>query len=439
MVVPLLVASLALIPDSQPANGALREQAERLIGELVTVGRETTGAHSTAWSTQFMAIDEEPRFTGGILGSTKPVVPAPMRRLVQMGIGSLPALLDHLEDQRPTELDLRVRAGWFSDEYDTRRRDPKRMPTGVNTNLKEDRGVSEYRLKVGDLCYVLVGQIVNRKLQAARYQPSACEVFNSPCRTKALAEAARQDWAGLTPRSHRESLISDLGSWSWERPTEAIKRLLFYYPSIGEKWALKMLCRQYYDFNEMWRFTGDELMTSDSAPQWKRLYGQAESRFGTDAAKLLPCFIYLSNWETPDDHPKQAQDRASKVLKLLFPWFNPYERHLGNAVDLSGQRELVEALQGFSNSKIDAAVHAAFVRALKFRDTHAESSDDAAGRQVLLDRFALACVRRPSCGRSDEIYRRYFERRIQDLEAHQSPASASWREDFRSALRSLGA
>jgi len=37
-----------------------------------------------------------------------------------------------------------------------------------------------YTVKVGDVCYAIIGQIVNRSLMAVRYQPSAGLVINSP-------------------------------------------------------------------------------------------------------------------------------------------------------------------------------------------------------------------------------------------------------------------
>src|SRR5260370_34615705 len=170
--------------------------------------------HSTAWTSGFIAVDEEPRFHGGILVSEKPVVNPAMRDLVRMGIAALPDLLNHLSDSRPTGLTVRSRRFddgqgrigfmgiWHSDEYSSRHREAGRQPAGVNTRDRE-RSIDRYTLRVGDLCYGAIGQIVNRHLSALRYQPTLCPGINSPVETSGLADAVRKDWTGLTAEQHR--------------------------------------------------------------------------------------------------------------------------------------------------------------------------------------------------------------------------------------------
>jgi len=71
-----------------------------------------------------------------------------------------------------------------------------------------------YTVKVGDVCYGLIGQIVNRYLIPVRYQPSGILVVNSPLKMPELIKRVKDDWENVT-----------------------IKRLAFYYPSKFE--ALK--------------------------------------------------------------------------------------------------------------------------------------------------------------------------------------------------------
>jgi hypothetical protein len=207
---------------------------EELIAGLQAESDEGLGTHSAAWASGFIAIDEEPRFRGGILGSAKPVVSPVMKELVSRGVAAMPELLDHVNDHRPTRIVVKLRLGgfgcmWHSDEYSPRYSDRKNLPVNVNTNSMNITE-REYTVRVGDLCYVAIGQIVNRHLRAVRYQPTACLVVNSPIETPALAEAVKKDWAGLTADEHQQCLIQDASDPWDDADQSALKRLRFYYP-----------------------------------------------------------------------------------------------------------------------------------------------------------------------------------------------------------------
>jgi hypothetical protein len=165
----------------------------KLIDQLTDVGEAGIGFHPTAWADGFIGVDVEPAFHGGIIGSQKPVISSPLRALVQMGVAALPQLIDHLSDRRETKLKMGGFMGmWHSDEYDPRRRPAQEYLPGPKPSPKFDpsreRHVRAYTLRVGDLCFVAIGQIVNRHLNAVRYQPSGCLVINSPVETPSLAE-----------------------------------------------------------------------------------------------------------------------------------------------------------------------------------------------------------------------------------------------------------
>jgi hypothetical protein len=233
-------------PGPRPGGHATDPRVTALIDRLTEVSEQGVGSHATAWAGGFVAVDEEFRFHGGIFGSKKPVTHPAMRELVRSGVAALPDLLDHLTDARPTKLVVEHKTPfggmWHGNEYDPR--DPARPPAGVDTaaGLSGWGGhLDEYTVKVGDLCFVAVGQIVNRGLSVLRYQPSACLVINSPVQTPALAAATRKDWSGLTAEQHRQSLTKDaLGGSRWGA-CGALPRLLFYYPAAGEEVALKVL------------------------------------------------------------------------------------------------------------------------------------------------------------------------------------------------------
>jgi hypothetical protein len=86
----------------------------------------------------------------------------------------------------------------------------------------------DYQVKIGDVCFALIGQIVNRWLNAVRYQPTGGQIVNSPIVRPWLAEQVRSDWAGLDAKDHEASLRADLRTS--HSPEDALVRLRFYYP-----------------------------------------------------------------------------------------------------------------------------------------------------------------------------------------------------------------
>ncbi len=56
----------------------------------------------------------------------------------------------------------------------------------------------KHTVTVGDLCWVALGQIVNRRFDAVRYQPTAIIIVSSPTLSPTLCKQVRADWANLT-------------------------------------------------------------------------------------------------------------------------------------------------------------------------------------------------------------------------------------------------
>jgi len=184
----------------------------------------------------------------------RPATASPlMREIVRRGVAALPALLEHVSDERPTRLRVEHSGAfgdmWFSDEYDPQNFTAEQQAMGVRTSLREMNGFENTRpgkrftVHVGDLCYVAIGQIVGRSLSASHYQPTGCTVVNSPIQNPALAAAVRSDWTGLTADAHRQSLVDDSMSADNGRIVCGIERLFFYYPDDAESIALTLLAR----------------------------------------------------------------------------------------------------------------------------------------------------------------------------------------------------
>ena len=179
--------------------------------------------------------------------------------LIRRGVDALPALLDHLSDPRPTRLQIGGRAviggqHYVADRFDFRWSDPRRQSAGVNQLTPRPLAPLEgYQVRVGDICFDAVGQIVNRRLHLvnSHYKSAGMSVrdstLNSPIDHPALAVAARHDWARLAASDHRQSLLADTQRSArndFGYVVDAIQRLLFYYPDEGQRVAESLLQRR---------------------------------------------------------------------------------------------------------------------------------------------------------------------------------------------------
>jgi hypothetical protein len=248
LVVVGLVAFLSLgVPISSGAAETDLSTApiETLIDDLTLIDAPAPGIDGAAWFSAFMADNWVPRFEGGILGSATPRIPPQMRELVRRGLRALPSLVEHLDDGRPTRLSVGMDSifmwGYLSDEYDPRYRPaPRKLcnPSCMKKDLEASPDADSpfkrtYVVRVGDICYVLVGQIVNRDLVAVRYQPSGGIIINSPLEAPGLIERVKADWVDLDAPAHEASLLADIcaADQVWQIGP-AFARLRFYYPAV---------------------------------------------------------------------------------------------------------------------------------------------------------------------------------------------------------------
>jgi hypothetical protein len=225
--------SLALAVEPDYSKASIPE----LIDALVKIDSKAPGLDGTAVYDGFIGDDSPGHFQMGLLGVTTPTVPLQMRELERRGAAALPELLAHLDDKRPTALQVGNVSGqtfymftYFSDEYAARDLRQK------NQFPKEKPFEGAYRVKVGDVCFVIIGQIVNRTAIAVRYQPSGGLVVNSPIEMPDLADKVRRDWSGVDKETLKSVFLMDIhsklkGSYK-ELAFSALKRLRFYYPEI---------------------------------------------------------------------------------------------------------------------------------------------------------------------------------------------------------------
>ncbi|MGH6644459.1 MAG: hypothetical protein ACRED3_17360, partial [Bradyrhizobium sp.] len=210
-----LFAILALLVGVARSSAAevdySKTPIETLISDVTLVDAEGPGLQSTGYWTGFIGDDSPQQFVTGIIGSPAPVVAPQLRELVRRGAQALPALIGHLNDERPTKLIVGRKTddptqpgfGFFGAQIFGKEYDPKVQRKGsmsCDAFLSSCNEISfrgSYTVRVGDVAFGLIGQIVNRALMPVRYQPTANLIVNSPVQTPELASLVRRDWAGV--------------------------------------------------------------------------------------------------------------------------------------------------------------------------------------------------------------------------------------------------
>jgi hypothetical protein len=419
-----LTVGFALLPACAPAQQsknhisdslANRETTE-LINRLTDISSEGIGFHSMALSSGFLPIEEEPRFQGGVLGSSKPEASPVAREIVRRGLAAMPDLLKHLDDSRQTKLIVGGKFfldKWHSDEYDPRYHDPRKHPAGVNRGKQKD-GPDKYTVRVGDVCYVLIGQIVNRNLRAVRYQPSSCLVINSPVETPALAQAVKADWNGLSSEQHERSLYEDALDLSIWRAPEAIRRLLFYYPATGKRLALRMLDRRFYDDEMVWEFFLKKLIPAKES-QWDELLFDFRKVHGeTNYVGLQRELAHAST----KNHMLAESDKevARKLLGQFFPWFEPNRPPFLDVVSFVQQKDLIDALGAFPSPDFEDALRDVFRRC---RSARAQSLS----AKIEQSDVAVACVRQLMRDPIRDELLKFLAQRLQEFKEYRKDSS----------------
>lgn len=254
----LVSCFLSVCTPSAVSQDVSKRSIAQLIDDLTQIDSQSPGIDSAAVYRGFIAEDGAGGFVMGVLGVAPPSVPPQMRELVRRGPLALPELVKHVDDKRPTKLEVGnkdsgstthqvgVDTFWwtaFGEEYDRRLRDVRTEEELKSQARKSDlpnwrNFQGRYTVKVGDVCYVLIGQIVSRHLLAVRYQPSAGLVVNSPIETPTLAEKVRKDWGDADAEMLKASLLADIRvkndqkgiDQSYYSINPALQRLRLYFP-----------------------------------------------------------------------------------------------------------------------------------------------------------------------------------------------------------------
>lgn len=242
--------TLVLATHTARADDLSAKSVDVLIDDLTTLDHATVGIAEGGTFYGFLAGDRAPRMAAGLLPVQSVTVNPAMRELVRRGAAALPALIAHLGDKRPTRLKERLGEDndygfggqFYADEYDPRVGVPCGPPLCTGDEIGKDwfgemscgdncpSFHGDYTVKVGDVCEVVIGQIVNRYFAAVRYQPTNILYINSPVESPSLIVRIEKDWGGIDSAGLEASLLEDLRVHPQRFANGALERLRFYYP-----------------------------------------------------------------------------------------------------------------------------------------------------------------------------------------------------------------
>jgi HEAT repeat protein len=234
-----------------PLTEDKKKHIKQLIADLALMAHPDFGLSSSISGHAFAPLPDHEHVAMVLLANPRVESSSAMRRLVEIGPDALPFLLGSLGDKTPTKLKVPpAMNNLFGNELDgnplnsSERRVLSKRPANTDDDDSDDDSAAWYQVKVGDACFVAIGQIVGRAYSAVRYQPSAIVIINSPVRSASLRDSVRAIWSSRNPAQKvLGSLLIDyategifngksLDGWGEgsNRQIEAAVRLLYYFP-----------------------------------------------------------------------------------------------------------------------------------------------------------------------------------------------------------------
>ena len=244
----LKTIQLAPPPTLSPAEAA---HISKLIANLANIDSPDFGLSATISGESFAPIAGAQNASTFLWTDHRIKGSDDFKELVKIGPQALPFLLQALTDPTPTKLVMTHDQGfggmWFDHELAgnpgnvAEQKILATMPKPDGNPFQDS--IDTYSVKIGDVCFVIIGQIVGRPYSAVRYQPSACIIINSPVHDTNLASHVRAIWSSPEPvQSLLNSYLLDFASIGvfngisldgWDVgssfQTGAAMRLLYYF------------------------------------------------------------------------------------------------------------------------------------------------------------------------------------------------------------------
>jgi ankyrin repeat protein len=401
--------------QQRPPQADADKDVAGLIDQLPRIAEGDVGYMPTMSGSGFLPLRTSEMGTA-LLGQRPPASSETMRRLVAHGAAAIPNLVAHLDDKRETKITLEHEFGiggmFFDDEYDYNRRTAKAKPAGVNRHFgnSDERHPSKHAVTVGDLCFVALGQIVNRNFNAVRYQPTACIMVNSPTYSERLRKAILAEWGTVTPARHKELLVRDFQEPDHEgRRIGAAMRLGYYYPEELEPLVLEQLAQPLFDVFTVDRLVREKLYPAKDAQDRKALVDAFLATAGQQAKDGIreQLFDDLDSQEADEQGrlspPLKDRYLARECLIELFGYpagVKAEDKPLFVPNTDTSQARFIDAIVNFPSPRIDAAVCKVF-----------QATEE--------DYLARACARYLVGRGADDEIRRYVAKRLPTADAGQ--------------------
>lgn len=346
-----------LEPQTDRTSSADSAALTKLIDRLAEIEEPGFGYSVTFSGTDFLPYEGSGEIHTLVLGAGQRAESQSLRAIVETGVAAIPALIKHIGDARKTKMKPVSGMMWmdFPDEYDFNRRTRKNRPKGVNRDefLKRSDHPTSHTLTVGDLCFVALGQIVNRHFSAMRYQPTGGLMVNSPTYSQKLKSVVIEDWTGLTKDAHRALLIDDFANPDYEgRRIGAYLRLAFYYPDALEPLVLGELAKPTFDVFAVEKFCRQTLYKVADAGERRKefdrfveghgaafsagireqLFNDLEHGHGTVPRDLLVQLYGIPDKVTEADRPVREFQSQAELSRLIRSLTHDESRKIGNAV-----------------------------------------------------------------------------------------------------------
>jgi hypothetical protein len=214
---------------------------KKLIDGLANISSPDFGLSPTMSGTAFAPVAGSQRAEAFLFTNHGLRTDPAFLQLVKLGPKALPFLLDALTNRTQTGLTITHEdffgGMWYGSELSgnpANRNEQKLIGKSSHAQMPitEKTLLRTYRVTVGDVCFVIIGQIVGRPYAAVRYQPTAIVVINSPTEDPNLARKVRAIWSDLHPAQHLlDSLLLDYTTkGNFDGQTDAAMRLLYYFP-----------------------------------------------------------------------------------------------------------------------------------------------------------------------------------------------------------------
>lgn len=325
----LLLGVIALLAAALPGAEPAAPRVERLIDELTKISEPGIGYSGLFAGSEFLPYDDTEELGTFVFGGTARERSPVLRELVTLGPEAIPSLLAHSGDERKIAMPPVAGMMWmkFDDEYDFNRYTVSEPPIGVNRDQSFDEDHPEsHVVTVGDLCFVALGQIVNRQFTATRYQPSGGMIVSSPTYSRRLRDAILKEWGDLTPAEHRRRLCDDFTRADYaRRRLGAYRRLSLYYPDALDELVPTELATPTFDFTTVEEFREKQLYRASNDAERRRLYDEFLRKHGPHYAAPLrdQLFRDLRDLEEVEQGrmPRTSiafDEQPRKLLILLF-------------------------------------------------------------------------------------------------------------------------